>query len=172
MTDARSWPGMTKGPAGRNSFAGHLVDAALVAAAFEVGVQPGADDVGGHAVGDEAGREDEDVRVVMGLHETAHLGAPGEAGPDTLVLVQGDGHAVAGAAEGDADLHFLGFDGLGQPMGEVGIVAAHFGVGTVIDNLVAALAQHLHEFLLVFHACVVVANSYFHFKKDFSTSSK
>ena len=65
---------MTDVRAGRSSSAGHLVDATLMAAAFEGGVEPGADDVGGDAVGDEAGGKDEDVRVVMGLHETAHLG--------------------------------------------------------------------------------------------------
>ena len=98
----------------------------------------------------------------MGLHETTHLGTPGEAGADALMLVQGDGHAVAGAAEGDAQFHFPAFDRLGEPMGEIGIVAAHLGVGPVVDDLDAALAQHLHQFLLVLHASVVVADSYFH----------
>ena len=98
----------------------------------------------------------------MGLYETPHLGTPGETGPDTLMLVQGDGHAVAGTAEGDAQLHFPAFDRFREPVGEVGIVAAHLGVGSVIDDLDAALAQHLHQFFLVRHTRVVVADSYFH----------
>ena len=98
----------------------------------------------------------------MGLYETPHLGTPGEAGADALVLVQGDGHAVAGAAEGDAQFHFSLFDRLGEPVGEVGIVAAYLGVGPIVDDLDAALAQHLHQFFLVRHTRVVVADSYFH----------
>ena len=88
------------------------------------------------------------------------------------MLVQGDGHAVAGAAKGDTQLHFPALDRLREAVGEIGIVTAHLGVGSIVDDFDAALTQHLHEFLLVLHASVVVADSYFHSVLDFSTSSK
>ena len=78
------------------------------------------------------------------------------------MLVQGDGHAVSGSAEGDAQIHFPTLDRLREAVGEVGIVTTHLGVGSVVDDLDAAGAQHLHQFDLVGHAGVVVADSDFH----------
>ena len=131
-------------------------------AAFEGSVEPGADDGRGLAVGDEAGGEHQDVGVIVCGDELSDGNVPGEAGADALMFVQGYGHAVAGAAQGDAKVDFAAFDCGCKAVSEVGVIDALSGVGAVIDYFDAAALKHLHELELIVHAGVIVANSNFH----------
>ena len=78
------------------------------------------------------------------------------------MLVEGDGHAVAGAANRYAFVDRTALHGFRQGMRKVGVVAGIFGVGTEVHHLISLAFQILHKLLLVFHACVVVADTDFH----------
>lgn len=57
---------------------GHLGDARDMASAFELGGEIGVEHLDGFVVGDEARREDDDVRVVVAADQRSDLGVPAE----------------------------------------------------------------------------------------------
>lgn len=67
---------------------GDLVDTALMATSFERCVEVCVEDLKGEFVGDETGREDEDVGVVVLLCEGCELREPAEGGADSLMFVE------------------------------------------------------------------------------------
>ena len=95
-------------------------------------------------------------------HKMADSSTPGQSRADALMLVQSHGHAVSGAAKGDAKVYLMGFHGVCQGVGVVRIVYACLSVSAKIHNLYAAGAQHFDKLEFVLHACVVVADTYFH----------
>ena len=72
------------------------------------------------------------------------------------------GMGLAGGDISASDKLSIAVTVFGEPVGEVGIVAAQGLVGPIVDDLDATAAEHLHEFVLVNHAGVVVADSDFH----------
>ena len=78
----------------------------------------------GFVVGDEAGGQHDDVGVVVLPDQAGDLGNPRKARANPLVLVQGEGHALARAAESHPLGEFAALDGPGQRMGVVGVIDA------------------------------------------------
>ena len=93
---------------------GHLLDAVLVASAFELRREVGVEHRHGLVVGDEAGREDDNVGVVVTADERCDLRFPRQSGADALMFVEGHGHPFARTAEGDAAFEFAFLDRFGQ----------------------------------------------------------
>ena len=102
---------------------GDLVDPALMAASFERGVEVCVEDLKGEVVGDESGREDEDVGVVVLLCEGCELREPAESGADALMFVERHLDTVAGTAHCDTEVALSGLDGEGTGVGKIGVVA-------------------------------------------------
>ena len=108
----------------------------------------------------EAGGHDEDVGVVVLAGQTCYLHVPAEGGAYALVLVEGDGHALAGAAHGDAGIDLSGLDGAGEGMGEVGIVDGSGGVGAEILVFDAGGGEIAFDDALEFKSGVVAAQTH------------
>src|SRR5690606_32867707 len=98
-------------------------DAADVAAAFERGGEPDADDVQRLLNRHGALAEGEAVGVVVGTVPDGDLLVPAEPAAHALDAVGGDGFTVAGAAEHDAALVFAGGDGAGDRENVIRIIA-------------------------------------------------
>ena len=131
-------------------------------AAFEFGREPLPHHGNGHPVADKTCRHHQHVGKVVGFDQMGHGCVPGQSGPYALMLVEGNGHAVAGTADGDALVHLTLLHGKRQGMGKVGIIAGISGVGAEIHHLVAFSFQILDELEFVFHARMVVADAYCH----------
>lgn len=135
-----------------------FLDAGDVAAAFEGGGEPGADDGEGLFDGDGALAEGEDVGVVVGAVPDGHLLVPAEAAAHAFDFIGDDGFAVAGAAEDDAVLELAAGDRFGGGANPVGIVAGGVGVGAEVLHGVAVGKEHGFDGFLVFEAGVVGAD--------------
>ena len=81
-----------------------LVDAALVAAAGEIGAEEGGDAGAGHVSADQAGAKSERVGVIMLAGEPRRERVVDPRAAAAGIAVGGDGDADAGAANGDAAL--------------------------------------------------------------------
>ena len=75
------------------------------------------------------------VGIVVGFDEPGYLAVPGESGADSLVLVEGDCHAVAASAEGYAAVHFSFFYTMRQGVGIVRIIYADETVSAEILDI-------------------------------------
>ena len=82
-------------------------------------------------------RHDQHVGVVVLLDQGSDLAVPRQAGADGRMVVQAHGHAVAGPAQGDAQIDFAFLDAFGQGVGEVGIIDARRSVCPVIHDGIA-----------------------------------
>ena len=91
-----------------------------------------------------------------------YRGVPGKAGANALMLVEGYGHSVAGAADGDTLFYFSFLYGICQGVSEIGVVTGLCGSGAEIYHLVPFALKVCDKLLFVFHACVVVADAYGH----------
>lgn len=120
---------------------GDFIDTTLVATAFEVGVEVCLHDLKGEVLRDEAGGKGEDVGIVVLTGQASQLGLPTQGGTDALVLVEGHGDTVAGAADGDAAAATATFHRFGAWVGIVGIVARGFGIGAEVLKLIAFGAE-------------------------------
>ena len=101
-----------------------FVHAALVAATFEVGGEEDVDEGQGLGFVNIIGGQTEDIGVVMLARETCERFVPAQRSADAGMMVAGHGDAVAGGADGDAEVVLSLFDGRSHRMGEIGIVAA------------------------------------------------
>ena len=140
---------------------GHLGDARDMASAFELGGEIGVEHLDGFVVGDEARREDDDVRVVVAADQRRDLGVPAETRADALMFVERHGHPFARTAERDAAFQFAVFDRFGQRVGEVGVVDALGRVCAEIEHLIAHGVEVTHQEFFHFIAGVVAGDTYF-----------
>lgn len=128
------------------------------------GEEPVQDGLGGLVVDEAAGQHD-DVGIVVLADEAGDVLVPYQSSPHALVLVEGDGHALAAAADGDAGIDLAALDALCQGVGEVGIVYTLVAEGAVVLAGVAALLE-IGEYKLFERIARVVAGQsdclYFH----------
>ena len=111
-----------------------------MAAAFEVSVEPDADDLERHCFGDWSGADGDAVGVVVLFSHLRGPFVPAEAAAHAFDLVGDDGFAVAAAAEHDAVVGFAFCHGFSRRTDEVRVVAGLGGVAAAIDDLVATVA--------------------------------
>jgi hypothetical protein len=78
------------------------------------------------------------------------------------MLVEGDGHAVSRAADGNALVDLAALDCKSQGVGEVGVVARIGAVGAEVDYLMPLAFKILGQAFFVFNTCVIVAYTYNH----------
>jgi hypothetical protein len=142
----------------RGGLAFDLVDAALVAATFEISVEPDADDFERHCFGYWAGADGDAVGIVVLFSHLRGPFVPAEATAHAFDLVGDNGFAVAAAAEHDTVIGFAFCHRLSRRADEVGIVAGLGGVTPAIDDLVATVAQKLDDWRLERETCVVGAD--------------
>ena len=135
-----------------------FVDAALVAATFEISIEPDADNLERHCFGNRAGADGDAVGIVVLFSHLRGPFVPAEAAAHAFDLVGNDGFAVAAAAEHDAVIGFAFCHRLSRRADEVGIVAGLGRVAAAIDDLVATVAQKLNDWRLEGETCVVGAD--------------
>lgn len=99
-------------------------DSPLVPSALEWSLKPHLGNRLNHTVGNEPCRHHEHIGIVVSLYESADFRSPGKSGADSLMLVQGDGHTVAGTAHCDSAVHFAFFHSIGERMSDIRIVNA------------------------------------------------
>lgn len=115
-----------------------LFDAALMAASFEISIEPDADDLERHFFGHWAGTDGDAVGIVVLFSHLRGPFVPAEAAAHAFDLIGNDGFAVATAAKHDAVIGFAICHSLSSGADEVGIVAGLGGVAAIIDDFVAA----------------------------------
>ena len=124
---------------GQASAAWNLVHSALVASAFEVGLEESSHDVQRLGHGDEVRGQAENIGVVVLACELRKALLPAERRTDTLVLVCCHADTVARRADNDTELVRTFLHSLCQGVGIVGVVATLWGVGAKILALIAVL---------------------------------
>ena len=140
---------------GQPSSTRNFLDAALVSSTFKRGFEPGFDDELGHGQGDEPGGHHQDVGVVVLRDEGADGAVPGQAGADGRVVVEGHGHAVAGAAEGDAAVDLAFLDAFSQCVRKVGIIDARRSVRPIVHDGDPFPPQVSDQLLLILIASMI-----------------
>lgn len=138
---------------------GYFGDAAFVASAFEIGCEEDFDEFECQFFGDEARRKCQDVGVVVLACKCGQFFVPAECGAYALVFVDGHVDAVAAAADGYAVVACAVFDGVGQWVSEVGIVATFGAVCAEIVNAGIFRFEPCFHFEFQFVACVVGGNA-------------
>ena len=133
----------------------------LVASAFELRREVGVEHRHGLVVGDEAGREDDNVGVVVTADERCDLRFPRQSGADALMFVEGHGHPFARTAEGDAAFEFAFLDRFGQRVCVVGIIDAFGGAGAEVVDVVTHGREVAHQKFFHFVAGVIAGDTYF-----------
>ena len=114
------------------SAGGDLIEAPLVASAFERGVQPERQDLVGQAEGDDAAAHREDVGVVVLARQPRGVEIVAQRGADAGDLVGGDLLALAAAAEHDAAVGAAFGDRAADGDADRRIVDRRLAVGAVI----------------------------------------
>lgn len=126
---------------GQASAAWNLVHSALVASAFEVGLEESGNDVQRLGHGDEVRGQAEDIGVVVLACELRKAFLPAERRTDTLVLVGGHADTVAGGADDDTELILAFLHRLCQRVSVVGIVATLIGVAAEVLHFGAVVFE-------------------------------
>ena len=139
-------------------FSFDLVDTSLVASAFELGVEPDADDFEREGFGHRACPHGNTVGVVVFLRHLRGPLIPAEAAADAFDLVGNYGFAVTGATEHDAIVGLAGSDGFGRRADEIRVVAGLIGVAAAVDHLAAAFLKQSDDGCFEGEACVVGAD--------------
>src|SRR5680860_445187 len=124
---------------------GDLVDAALVAAAFEGGVQPELADLLREARGHDPPAHGQHVGVVVLAGHAGGVEVVAERGPDAGDLVGGDLLALAAASQHDTAVGTALRDRLPHGRADGRVVDRLRGGGAEIGHLVAPAAQHLDQ---------------------------
>ena len=124
-----------------NLFKGYFLNSPLMASTFEWSSEIFVHDFACRLLIDKTSWHDEYVGVVVLADKVGNFGSPAEAAADARVLVHRHGNAFAGAADGDAVVYLAPFNGIGQRMTEVGIVAAFLRVGTEVVVVVTPLIE-------------------------------
>ena len=117
-----------------------LVDAALMAASFEISIEPDADDLERHCFGYWAGADGDAVGIVVLFSHLRGPFVPAQAAAHAFNLIGNNGFAVAAAAEHDAVIGFAFCNRFSRRADEVRIIAGLGGVAAAIDDLVATVA--------------------------------
>ena len=117
-----------------------LVDAALMAASFEISIEPDADDLERHCFGYWAGADGDTVGIVVLFSHLRGPFVPAQAAAHAFNLIGNNGFAVAAAAEHDAVIGFAFCHRFSRRADEVRIIAGLGGVAAAIDDLVATVA--------------------------------
>ena len=112
---------------GQVSAAWNLVHSALVASAFEVGLEESSHDVQRLGHGDEVCRQAEHIGVVVLACELRKALLPAERSTDTLVLVRCHADTVSRGADNDTELVRTFLYCLCQGMSIVWVVATRVG---------------------------------------------
>ena len=138
------------------------VDATLVAAALELGVEPLVDDHLSELGANDAGAKGQHVGVIV---HTGELGAEGLGAHDgayALDLVGSQADPDAGTADQDAQVDVAVDNGLTHLVAGDGVVKALGGVGAKVHDLAAALLQVLGDDVLELDGGVVVTDTDLH----------
>ena len=101
----------------------------------------------------------------MLFHELAHFDIPRKACPNTLVVVERNGHTVTCAAEGYSKVHISLLQRLAPRVGDIRVVHTLGRVRAEVHHFDAAALHIFDQLRFIFHARVVAANSYFHIKR-------
>lgn len=117
-----------------------LVDPALVAASFEISIEPDAYDLERHLFGYWAGADRDAIGIVVRFSHLCGPFVPAEAAAHAFDLIGNNGFAVTATAEYDAVISLACCNSLSRRADEVGIVAGFGGVAAAIDHLVATVA--------------------------------
>ena len=143
----------------RLSLHGNLIDAALVAAAFEFGGEELIHDFAGHVFIDEAAGHHEHIGVVVLADEVGNFGNPAETGTNALVLVERHVDAFARTADSDAGEYFTFLDTAREGMTEVRVVARILSIGAVVLVFESFLLEILLDELFQGKASVIGGNA-------------
>lgn len=138
---------------------GYFVDPALMASSFEAGVEKRVDYAQRLFGFDEPGGKGKHVGIVVLACQPCQFHVPAQSRAYSLMLVEGDGYAIAASADGDAGIVPAFLHGNSQRMGEVGVVAAICAVGSEVVHTDALAFEVAYDKVLEFVACVVAADS-------------
>ena len=126
---------------GQVSAAWNLVHSALVASAFEVGLEESGNDVQRLGYGDEVCRQAEHIGVVVLAGELRKALLPAERSTDTLVLIRCHADTVARGADDDTEVVLAFLHGFCQRVSVVGIVATRVGVAAEVLHFGAVVFE-------------------------------
>ena len=137
---------------------GDLVDAALVAAALEVGGEPHLQDLVGQSLPHHTSADRQHVGVVVPAARLGGVQVVAQRGAHALHLVRGDLLALTAPTEHDAPVGPPGGDLTADGGADRRVVDRRLGVGAEVVHLVAVLLEHDDEMLLQAVARVVGAD--------------
>ena len=133
----------------------YLLNTALMATAFETGLEELVHDGLRCLVIDETAGHDQHVGIVVLTTEMGYLWNPSQSCTHSLVLVERDGDTFTTTTDSNAGIDLAALYTFGQRMTEIGIVATHVAVGAVILVGIAVALKILNNKLLECIASVV-----------------
>ena len=143
---------------GYSSSLGDLIEALLMAAAFERRLEPQLENLVGQAERDDASAHREDVGVVVLARQARRVEIVAERRADAAHLVGGDLLALAAAAEHDAAVGLAGDDGAADAEADRRVVDRGLAGRAVVVDGVPELLQRLLEVLFQQKARVIGAD--------------
>ena len=138
----------------------YFIHTALVAPAFELRIEPFADDPECHLLGDRAGADGDAVGIVMLFGELGRPFVPTKSAAHTLHLIGHDGFAITAAAQDNAAIRLPGGHGLGCGANKIGIIAGLCAMTAAVEHAVPACFQQLDDGRLEGEAGMVGADGY------------
>ncbi len=145
MVDSLRWRVVGRGcadPTVRSGFeGGDLVDAALMAAAFELGGGERGDDRFGEAGADHPAAHRQHVGVVVQASHAGRVEAVAQRSTNTADLVRSELFTLAAAAEHDAPVGVAGHDTAADAGADLGVVDRFGRMRALIVDLVAVLGE-------------------------------
>ena len=133
----------------------NLVDASLMASTLEIVAKEGIHNGIGLVIADKPAWHDKDVGIVVKPAQTCNLGRPTKGGAYSLMFVERHTDAFSTATDADAWIADALFDGLGQWMGKVRIVAALVIVCAEVLKCHSVVQKVFFHMLLERKACMV-----------------
>lgn len=128
---------------------------------FKLCLQIGIDNSFGLFLSDETRWKHEEIGIIVLACERCKFRKPAKGCPDTLMLVEGDLHSVAGPAHSDSKVALPLLHSQSSRMAEIGIITGIGGMGSEIHYLIAERTHVGNNLFLQLKSSMVRGKSYF-----------
>jgi len=112
--------------------------------------------------GNEAGRQGNDIGIIVLTGEHGYFFRPAQGASDALVFVGRHGYSISCAAQQYAAVGLLGGDGFCHGMCKVRIINGFCGIGTKIEYHMPLCLQHRYDAVFKRKSGMIAANCYLH----------
>ena len=137
-----------------------FLDTALMAATLERSVEEFVDNLKRELLGNEAGRDGNDVAIVVLTAEMGNLDIPAESAADVGIFIDSHLNTVATAADDDTAGIGAVVDSRTDLMSEIGVVATLGRISTEILGIETEFVEVGDDSLFEFEAGVVAGDGY------------